>query len=399
MTKIFIGSPSGEMSQHADKLFRVFGGLSGEMSLEDVPLAPGVVIDDITKGDSDPLQVVVEVPAGKSTRGWNYRPSALKDIVDRVMTDTLAGYKGHQKPEDVSNQFLDPATHWVGAKMVGDKAYFRGVVDKNEPRLKDNIRSKRIKTVSIFGRPAMQQVAGETHVVGYDAMSIDWTPLGRAGMPTRIMAMSGEMWDLDGVGPTGEQKKEEDGKMDWEQVLAELKKKYGQKGFTFATLAGEMGLSEQEVFEGLGKDFVDKVNRAVEVTDKAEKILGLSGEMAVDDFFKSLKTASDKLAAADRDKIISEVIKEKVTSEQVRGEMADDKTIIGRLWSAQAEKLAVDATKEVIAGEMDSFLKDPVVAGIIQNTHTPHRRPYAGGGSGSGGSEGVFKPNSTRSLS
>ena len=50
----------------------------------------------------------------------------------------------------------------------------------------------------------MQRAAGATNVVGYEPMSIDWTPLDRAGMNTRIVAMSGEMWDLEGEGPTGE---------------------------------------------------------------------------------------------------------------------------------------------------------------------------------------------------
>ena len=38
--------------------------------------------------------------------------------MDAVNTRTLAGYKGHQKPEDVGHQFVSPATHWVRDMVV-----------------------------------------------------------------------------------------------------------------------------------------------------------------------------------------------------------------------------------------------------------------------------------------
>jgi len=166
--------------------------IAGEMKPSDVPLAPGVDIAAIKSGDGDPMEVVVEVPAGKSTRGWNYRGEALQDIVNHVNQHTLSGFLGHQKETDVANEFPTPVTHWVGAVWKDGKAYFRGVIDKVAPDLKRWIRSKRVKEVSIFGAPKLKQVNGETHVVGYRPLSIDWTPLGRNGMPTSIVSV-GEM--------------------------------------------------------------------------------------------------------------------------------------------------------------------------------------------------------------
>jgi len=370
----------GEMSQPQDNLFRLFGGVAGEMTVTDIPPAPGVDIDLIKQGDSDPYEVVVEVPVGKSTRGWNYTHKSLQDIVNSVNTKTLAGFKGHQKAEDVSNQFIDPATHWIGAKMTDKAAYFRGVIDQGAADLKRFIRSGRIKQVSIFGRPTLKNVAGETQVVGYDALSIDWTPLDRMGMPTRIVAASGEMWDLDGAGP-GEMKGDDE-QVEWAKVLEELKKKYGTKGFTIGTLAGEMGITDQQVIAELTPEFAKEVQRSLEIGSKAQAILGVTGEMDVDALFKSLKAAADKDAGAGRDKIVGEMMDAKVTSEVVRTELKNPETMLGKLWSYHSRSIATDATKDQIGGEMDLFLADPVVKGMVDAIHTD-KPAGSGGGSGS----------------
>ncbi|MFW5436570.1 hypothetical protein [Paenibacillus apiarius] len=372
----------GEMAEQTARPFRLFGGVSGEIQLDDVPLSPSVQIEELKKGDNDPLEVVVEIPASKSKRGWNYKSQSLKDIVDAVMTRTLNGFLGHQKPEDVNNQFLPPVTHWVGAKMVGETAYFRGVVDAAATDLKRWIRSNRINQVSIYGMPKLQRANGETDVVGYNPLSIDWTPLDRAGMNTRIVAMSGEMWDLDGAGP-GEMKGDDE-QVEWAQVLAELKKKYGMKGFTIGTLAGEMGLTDEQVVAELTPEFAKEVQRAMEIASKAQSILGVSGEMDVESLFKSLKATADKDASATRDKIVGEMMESKVTSAAVRKDITNPETPLGKMWSYHLRGIAADATKEQIAGEMDSFLGDPAVKGIVDRYHTDSPAGTGGVGTGNG---------------
>ncbi len=175
---------TGEMS--------ILQAVMGGMKPEDIPVADGVDIDAIKAGDDDPLEVVVSVPEGKSKRGWYYTGESLKNIVDFVNGETLSGFLGHQKPENLDDEFLPPVTHWIGAKWDNGKAYFRGVIDKAAPDLKRWIRSKRVTQVSIFGAPKLKNVRGEIHVVGYKPMSIDWTPLHRAGMPSEVVAI-GEM--------------------------------------------------------------------------------------------------------------------------------------------------------------------------------------------------------------
>lgn len=167
----------------------------GGMKPADIPLAPGVDLEAIKAGDDDPLEVVVSVPTSKSKRGWFYTGESLQDIVNFVNQHTLSGFLGHQKPDNVDTEFPTPVTHWVGAKWENGKAYFRGVVDKAAADLKRWIRSKRVTQVSIFGMPTLKNVGGEVHVVGYKPLSIDWTPLHRAGMPTEIVAVG----EMDGI--------------------------------------------------------------------------------------------------------------------------------------------------------------------------------------------------------
>lgn len=126
----------------------------------------------------------------------------MKDIVDYTNENTLNGFLGHQKAENISTEFAPPVTHWIGAEMKGDKAYFRGLIDADATNLKRWIRTKRIKEVSIFGYPKLKKSAkGEMNVIGYEPLSIDWTPLHRPGMPTSIvgMEMSARGEQLDGT--------------------------------------------------------------------------------------------------------------------------------------------------------------------------------------------------------
>lgn len=357
----------GEMAQADNNLFQLFGNLAGEMQVNDIPVAPNVDLEALKAGDDDPLEVVVEIPASKSNRGWNYTANALKSIVDAVNKRTLNGFLGHQKPEDVSNQFLPPVTHWIGAKMVGEVAYFRGVVDAAAKDLKRWIRSGRIRQVSIFGRPKLQNVSGETHVVDYDPLSIDWTPLDRAGMNTRIVAVSGEMWDLEGNGP----KNNEGGNdhMNPEEILKQLKKMFQNNQLNMTMIAGEMGLTAEQIAGELDSDWLNKQKSAVDTLEKVSKALGVSGEMDVVEVAENAAKALDEVNKMKFKKIVGEMMQEKITSEQVRKDIMDPKTALGKMWQYHSKSFATDMTKEQLAGEMDKFLNDDVVKNMISDYH------------------------------
>jgi len=378
---------SGEMSS-------VQAVLSGEMRVDDVPLAPWADLQALKAGDSEPMEVVVEIPAGKSKRGWNYRPEALQKIVGEVMSQGLPGFLGHQKPEDVDHQFPTPVTHWVGALWKDGKAYFRGVVDKAAADLKRWIKAHTIRQVSIFGAPKLQRVNGEYDVVDYKPLSIDWTPLNRSGMPTFVVAI-GEMPELDEIIKNGGVIAE----MSWKEYVSKLKAMLQSGEVTVQQICGEMGWTAEQLAKILDPDWVNKVTGemstmeeirktvsgdkpveviagAFETLDKVRHALDISGEMDVVKAAEDAKKALDEKARADWEKTMNEVIKEKVAGE------------IAQALVKKMLQVPEDATKEQIAGEIDKLLADETIKTAISRFHTDFP-PVVGGYSGSG--SGVVK--------
>jgi hypothetical protein len=271
----------------------VTANISSEMSVNDIPIAKGVNLDALKAGDDDPLEVVVEIPAGKSKRGWEYTPQVIQKIAGEVASRTATGFLGHQKPEDIDHEFPAPVTHWVGAKYENGKAYIRGVIDAAAKDLKRWIKAGRVRQVSIYGIPTLQQAAGETKVTDYELLSIDWTPLDRAGMNTGIVAM-GEMADFIEV-------KGEDS-MTLEETLKQLK----QFSPTMEQVAGEMGWKID-----------DTAKKAVgEIAD----ILGVSKDKT-EDIVAAVKAARQIQLEAEkvkREATIDKVIGEMVAVEEAR---------------------------------------------------------------------------------
>lgn len=304
-----------------NNMVRLHATIAGEMRVDDVPLAPWANLQTIQAGDEDPLQVVIEVPTGKSKRGWNYTPQALQRIVGEVMSQGLPGFKGHQKAENVDTEFPDPVTHWVGAKFENGKAYFRGVVDKAATDLKRWIRAKTIRQVSIFGQPKLQQAAGEVSVIDYRPLSIDWTPLNRAGMPTSIVAMGemdaigGEMDDYNSGGGN------EGMKRTLKEILDELKQTMQANGTNFAAVAGEMGWQFQDIAPQLGGDQYAAMQTAQQAVGEMATLFGLAKDAKPADVLAAVKTAREAQTNAtktQRDQLIDKVVGEMVVAEAAR---------------------------------------------------------------------------------
>lgn len=340
--------PPESLQEMAGEIFAVQATVCGEIKVEDIPLAPWANLEALKAGDLEPMEVVVEIPAGKSKRGWNYRPEALQAIVSEVMKQGLPGFLGHQKPEDVEYAFPQPVTHWVGALWKDGKAYFRGVVDKAASDLKRWIKANVIRTVSIFGVPKLQQVAGETQVVDFKPLSIDWTPLGRAGMPTAVVAI-GEMDEI----ITGGGEKQ----MSWKELAAQLKQMLRNKDVTLKEIIGEMSISTQELAEEIGE--IKEALKAKEILSKIREVFGVSGEIDIVKVAEDAKKVLTAKMQEEQEKLINEVLSEKVTGE-----------IAQALVKKMLKVPAGNVTKEQIIGEIDKILEDETVKAIIGKFYT-----------------------------
>ena len=73
--------PPESLTEAVGEITAVQAIISGEMRVEDVPLAPWADLQALKAGDPEPMEIVVEIPSGKSKRGWNYRPEALRRLL------------------------------------------------------------------------------------------------------------------------------------------------------------------------------------------------------------------------------------------------------------------------------------------------------------------------------
>lgn len=342
------------------EMVRLIATICGEMQVNDVPLNPGIDLNALKAGDDDPMEVIVEVPAGKSKRGWDYKPEALKKIVGEVMRQGLPGIMGHQKAEDVDNQFPPPVTHWVGASFIDGKAYFRGVIDKAAADLKRWIRAGAVKTVSIFGIPTLRTVGGETQVVDYQPLSIDWTPLGRAGMPTRVVAV-GEM-DLINSGGVNE--------MTLAELLAELRKMgakpmvvIGEMGWDFKTLLKESGLKLEEVAGEIAPQWWKAQQETIKAVGEMAGVFALGKDTKLDDLVASVKSARE--VQLQTNKVLHEQLLDKVVGEMVTVETA--RPLVKRMLQV-AEDADETEIKKVVGEMLEQEDVKSALAGVFKET-------------------------------
>lgn len=334
----------------AGEMVRLEAAVAGEMSVEEVPTSAAIDIQALKEGDNEPLEVVVEIPAGRSKRGWLYTPQALKRIVDVVMEQGLPGFLGHQKPEDVDHQFPQPVTHWVGGKMVGDKAYIRGVVDPAANDLKRWIKSRAVRTVSIYGIPKLEHAAGETRVVDFQPLSIDWTPLGRAGMDTRVVAV-GEMDTI--ITKGGD-------KMGIKEALEVIKQAVIDGSVTAKNIVGEIGISTAEILEAAG---ITDYDRTKKIVGEIAQVLNVEADKVIDEV-KKLKEVADKYVKLEHeqrvDKVIGEMVQEGEEARKVIRRFLEGKVEVGA--SEDDIKKAVGELMEhddVVKRVLKAFYNEP----------------------------------------
>lgn len=185
-----------EIHEYAD-----FSGSIGEMGGEalapDLPL-PNGFLDEIKKHDDDPMFVTVEIESGRSNNGRNWKPEHVRQVVDKVNRDRMAGNLGHPllDPKEYDNGFPIPQVVWVAAKAheVGGRArgHFKGYVLKGA-QARELLKLKLIDSVSWFGDITARRTAdGSYDVVNFKPETIDFARKGRQGMSSRVLALAGE---------------------------------------------------------------------------------------------------------------------------------------------------------------------------------------------------------------
>jgi len=353
-----------ELETPENEMEEISAEVSGEMSIDDIPVASWAKLEELKKDDNNPLEVVVAIPTSTSKRGWKYTPEALQKIVNYVNEQGLHGYLGHQEPEKVNNEFPKPVTHWVGAKFQDNTAYIRGVIDKSAEDLKRWIKGNVVRTVSVFGIPTLKTVNGETQVVDYAPLSIDWTPIGRNGMPTRIVAQ-GEM-----NGGENKLTKEEilEGIKELEIPVGEILQNIGNYPSTKSVADTSYRKGELKLPKGIEEELNEagKYIQAREIVGELEKIYGLEGEDLLNKI-RGDRDVSLRKEKEERERQIDKLVGEMVTVEEIRPVV---KLLVGEMNTEEDIKKTIGEIleREEIKKLIDTLYTDKKIAGKVTET-------------------------------
>ena len=170
--------------------------ICGQMSPDSIPVSAAIDLAAMKEGDPDPLEVVVEIEFGEANPakdGTIFQRSFFEEFCASIDKRPLGGGEGHIDPATINFAKRHFGTYWVGYQLDADRAYFRGYVDRDETKLKRDIRAGLIQEVSVYGKIRFQKVDKAWHAVGCpEPWSLDWTDPGRQGMKTRLVA-TGQM--------------------------------------------------------------------------------------------------------------------------------------------------------------------------------------------------------------
>jgi hypothetical protein len=292
---------------------------SGEVQASEIPLSHAVSqaqFERLIAGDDDVCEVVAEVAPGVGGRGWHYGEDVLKKLVNHVDQHSLNGIMGHQKADDISTEFRTPVTHWVGAKWQDGRALFRGVIDKTAPDLKRWLRSGRVTQPSIF----TDATVVNNVVTDVKPLSIDWAPLGRAGMATaNVTFVSGQMATGEMLVADRSDSQEGNGQpvTDTVPTYSEMIQRMREQNTNPASVVRDLGLTAEQA---LGLFTPAEIEAVLSDKVKAD-VIGASAEMAAArTFYDGVRTATGSRTDADAGSIINAIGEQRDALVKLRGE-------------------------------------------------------------------------------
>ncbi len=174
--------PAAEMISFNLPLFT----FADESSFPEVPIAPVVEFDALTKGDPEPL--FVTRPLGKlnmrSDNGLVYDDVLLNDIQNQVVGKVAR--QGHVKEEDRASAFPDDVGIWVGTLRDGDTLYGKCYIYPGT-HFQMMVRGRKAAggtlANSIWGESHLYEGDdGTVHSAELELESIDFVPAERAAL-------------------------------------------------------------------------------------------------------------------------------------------------------------------------------------------------------------------------
>ena len=321
---------------------------------------PADFLDKVKSDDPDPVFVTVEIESGLSKSNLLWKPEHVKKAVDKVNQQRMGGNLGHPllDKEKYERDFPKPQVVWVAARLkeAGNKAVgvFKGYVLKSA-EAREYLKLGLIDGVSWFGDTTMRpRKEGGFEITNFEPETIDFARKGRSGMPTRVLALAGEMSSgkENGVDPKEIAALSEDELRENNPLLVrEIERKVTEP------LTEKVG--EQTAT-------IEAQKAEVDVTAEIRKLLKLGEGENIIEKIEALLTKLDEATTADVREYIKEVVGKKVKSKtgqaivhRLLGEMHTDyagKTLDDSLKKeieeAVEQRIEADEDVKALVGEM-----------------------------------------------
>lgn len=134
----------------------------------DVPFAPGVDVAGIQQDDPDPMFVTLPVCeiGAKSENGFTWGAQDVQRVIEEINSKRPEGIVGHVPLEERHHRYDLPKLRWVGATLVGNKAWAKAYVPTYAVDAREYFRvAKRTNArvgTSVYGRPGPRGLADMT---------------------------------------------------------------------------------------------------------------------------------------------------------------------------------------------------------------------------------------------
>lgn len=312
----------------------------------DVPFASGVNIDELIKGDSDPMFVTIEVLNPQKSRNKNkWTEPLLYEVAEQINKKKPDGFMGHLTPEELATKNPEVQTMWLGAKVqeVGGKLrlFAKGYVLPYATILRTYLSKAKSAgkkvAVSVAGMAEKKYDSSDDSfsITDFTLESIDWARSGSQGVAGMgLFQLTTEMTD----GSINDQGAD----MDKEQIIAEMTEK-------------DLKKHNPDLYKTIQEQATTPVEARITemqasiVTPLQEQVSTLTGEKET-----AVATAS-KLSGRITEMLLDKEIKNRVTNTSVR-------KVVRKLVVSEMANVAID---EATLGEKSR--EEAVVEMAVEN--------------------------------
>lgn len=154
-----------------------------------VPYAPGIDVQGLLSGDSDPMFVTLKVAEVDSISGNGryYDREFINGLYEQILAKRPPGNRGHIPDSERATLYPEPAGYWVGATLDKNTLWGKAYIPANssireEVRIRKLTKGKMSTSIYGMGTQVWDDKKQAWRVEDFVLESIDFAPAERAGV-------------------------------------------------------------------------------------------------------------------------------------------------------------------------------------------------------------------------